>query len=187
MSIKIALAGAGGTGKGTLGVKLAKELNRVFIASHIFDTGKMLNMEDYMDKPDKYLAYQYAIMFGQIYQERALQIAGVDYIAERSVYDYIPYFLEKGLEDMGYIQTILKWGASAYDLIIFLEPEFTPPDKVENSWKEREDKNRLKTSETIKEWLSIGYHGKVIYPSGNTEQRLKYVLSELKKISCDEK
>jgi len=37
-------------------------------------------------------------MLGQIYQNRAYHIANKGYVAERTTLDYIPYFLDRGLD-----------------------------------------------------------------------------------------
>lgn len=164
MSMRIAFAGAGGTGKGTLGKILTDHYHIPFINSFISDIGKMMSMKNYMDVESEQdaLVYQYSILFGQIAQEHAVQQITDVYISERSVYDYIPYYLEKGLSDDKYLDIIHKWGNENYDLIVFLPVCFTPSDKNTNTWRERDDEKRQRTSNIILTALNDNYTGKII-------------------------
>ena len=178
--MNIALAGAGGTGKGTLGKALAYTLKAVFLPSHIKDTGLMLNMmNSYKDEigKEQELVFQHAIMFGQLYQERALQIAGLDYIAERTTLDYIPYYLVRGLSpDAPYVTAAREWAKHNYDFVVYLPVEFEPQDKEENSWKERESAEQERTSSIILEELTA-LNIPTITVTGSVTDRLHQVLS----------
>ena len=177
--MRIGLTGAGGTGKGTLGSLIAKHLDVPFLPSHIKDTGIAMGLNKiYKDVKDmgKQLAFQYAIMFGQIYQERAIQIAGMGYIAERTTLDYIPYFLGRHLDDTHYLHTAREWAKSTYDGIIYLPVEFEAQDTIENAWKERDSREQHRTSDIIKQELfSCGLTSKVLCVSGSVEERFEQV------------
>jgi adenylate kinase family enzyme len=186
--VRIALAGAGGVGKGTLGKKIAEYTWSIFIPSHIKDTGIMMGMSNsYQDKigVDQELAFQHAIMFGQIYQERALQEAKLQYVAERTTLDYIPYYLERGFSpDAAYVQAARKWAVENYDLVVYIPVEFEAQDKEENAWKERDREKQERTSGIIKrelDSLRIPY----VRVTGSVDLRFKQVKHRINTMMAD--
>ena len=178
--MKIGLAGAGGTGKGTLGEKLAKHYDFVFLPSHIEETGRSFGMTSYRDGYDQMKAYafQHAIMYGQIYQERAIEIAKLNMIAERTTLDYIPYFLQRRFPlgtHKKYLDMARNW-AKTYDAIIYLPIDFKAQDAKEKSWKERDPKCQMNTDCIIKieiEKSKVPF----IEVRGTVEERLSQVTS----------
>ena len=183
--MRIGLTGAGGTGKGTLGSLIANYLEVPFIPSHIKDTGIAMGLEkSYKDVNEeaRHLAFQWTIMMGQIYQERALQIAKLDYVAERTTLDYIPYFLGRNLDDPKYLHAAREWAARTYDLIIYLPVEFEAKDVVENAWKERDIVEQMRTAEIIIKELSAMPEIDVLVARGSIEERFELVKSEIDKL-----
>lgn len=183
--MRIGLTGAGGTGKGTLGSLIANYLEVTFIPSHIKDTGIAMGLEkNYKDVNEeaRHLAFQWTIMMGQIYQERALQIAKLDYVAERTTLDYIPYFLGRNLDDPKYLHAAREWAARTYDLIIYLPVEFEAKDIVENAWKERDIVEQMRTAEIIIKELSAMPEIDVLVARGSIEERFELVKSEIDKL-----
>lgn len=174
--VRIGLTGAGGTGKGTLGQALAREIGLTFLPSHIQDTGQAMGMENYKDTHGLAgaLAFQYAIMFGQIYQERALQLAGVGYVAERTTIDYIPYFTQRGIMRKDYVDpyvdTAYKWAQKAYDMIIYCPLDFAPDNAP---WKERDQADRERTDQTIYEFINRLPNVPVLVAHGAPVERMK--------------
>lgn len=183
--MKIGLTGAGGTGKGTLGNLIAKYLDVPFLPSHIKNTGITMGLaKSYKDveQADKHLAFQWTIMMGQIYQERSAQIIGTSYIAERTTLDYIPYFLERKLDDPFYLQTAREWAEKTYDGIIYLPVEFEAQDTVENAWKERDKAAQERTSAIINQELSHLTLGPVLTVHGTVEERFEQTRFWLKQV-----
>jgi hypothetical protein len=183
--MRIGLTGAGGTGKGTLGSLIAKYLGVPFLPSHIKDTGIAMGLTDSYKQEislERQLAFQHAIMFGQLYQERALNIAGLGYVAERTTLDYIPYFLERSLNGLTYLQTAREWAKTNYDGIIFLPVEFEAKDLVENSWKERDRDAQERTGEIIEQEIMNNSINPVLTVHGSVEERFDQVKNWLDKI-----
>jgi len=175
--VRIGLTGAGGTGKGTLGQALARKAGLTFLPSHIQDTGQAMGFESYKDTHGLAgaLAFQYAVMFGQIYQERALQLAGVGYVAERTTIDYIPYFLQRGIMRKDYvdpyIDTAFTWAQKAYDMIIYCPLDFAPDDGA--PWKERDQAARERTDQAIYGFINRLTNVPVLVAHGTPVERLE--------------
>ena len=177
--MRIALAGAGGTGKGTLGKMIAEHLNVPFIPSHIKETGQTMGLIDSYKSNvpwSKQMAFQWAILMGQIYQERSLTMAGQSFVCERSTFDYIPYFLNRDFEDQDYLNTARNWGRSKYDALIFLPYEFESPDTETNTWRERDPEEQQRTSNMIADEILRYYRGKLLTVTGTVEERFKQYL-----------
>ncbi|KAI4453812.1 atp-dependent clp protease proteolytic subunit [Holotrichia oblita] len=168
-TMKIGLTGAGGTGKGTLGALIANYLNIPFIPSHIVPTGLTMGLnKNYKDveQLDKHLAFQWTIMMGQIYQERAIQLTGFGYVAERTTLDYVPYFLDRNLIDPHYLNAARDWAQETYDGIIYLPVEFEAQDTMENAWKERDRNAQKRTSAIIAKELECINPDRVLTVTG---------------------
>lgn len=184
--MRIGLTGAGGTGKGTLGSLVANYLGVPFLPSHIKDTGLAMGMTESYKQDislEKQFAFQHAIMFGQIYQERALQIAGIGYIAERTTLDYIPYFLGRSFNAANYLSTAREWAKNNYDGVIYLPVEFKAKDTVENAWKERDRDAQERTGRIITDELELCGIENVLTVHGSVEERFGQVKEWLKNIS----
>lgn len=184
--MKIALAGAGGTGKGTLGQMLACHYGLTFLPSFIKETGVSMGMiNSYNDVKDEsqHIAFQNTIMHGNIFQQRALELAGLGFVAERTTFDYIPYFLERGLEDQKYLDMARSWGKEAYDLIIYVPIEFEPSshDLSVNSWKERDSSKQSRTDRIILQEISDHCPEKMLIVSGSARERFVQALRHIDK------
>lgn len=179
--MKIALAGAGGVGKGTLGKLIADHYGIPFLPSHIKDTGIAMGLNTgYNDNVSSEIqfAFQNAILFGQIYQERAINIANLGYIAERSTLDYIPYYTNRGFDvtdDDIYLSIARNWAKETYDCIIFVPQEFEAKDLDKNSWKERDKAQQSRTERIIKEEL-VRAGNNTLHVSGTPEERFEQVI-----------
>jgi len=192
--LRIAFAGAGGVGKGTLGEMLTKELDGIFIPSHISETGKMIGLKDsFLDNPSDELriTYQWSIMIGQMYQERAATLSTRQaLIFERSVVDYLGYLLNYKENDIlkerdRYIEIVTEWTKVSYDVIIYMKPDFTPLDSKVNTWKERGE-GRGRTGEIILSYLkfikSSGARFHLLEVGGSIEERFDVIKNFIKSI-----
>ena len=170
--MKIALTGAGGTGKGTLGKALAETLQVPFLPSGIKETGSFFfGMESYKDiSKEKEEVFQYTILANQIGQERAAGLISCSYVAERSTLDYILYYVQRGLTDKNYIDKAIEW-ATNYDLILYTPADdFVPADKGTNSWRQRDLDERIETDRILKSYLQM--FDNVVTITGDPEKRL---------------
>lgn len=182
--MRIALSGAAGSGKGTLGSSLADSLQLPFIPSGIKETGELLfQMQSYTDlanREDEKL-FQYSILANQIGQERAAMICNGGFVAERTVLDYLTYYEQRGLlqDDGRYALTVLKWAAENYDLIIYTPADFEPADKNSNTWRQRESGKRSEIDTLVYKYL-CGFDN-VVEVRGTPAERLNmafdYVMS----------
>lgn len=175
---RIALAGAGGTGKGTIGRQLAAELKLPYLPSHIKDTGEAMGLlNSFWDEGSTgALAFQWAILIGQIYQERALILTGQGYVAERTTLDYLAYFIKKDLDRQApkawvlYRAAAVGWAAETYDTVFHCKPDFTPCDG--DTWRERDPKSRQETDYFIRNYFQY-LKCPVITLDGGPEQRIR--------------
>ena len=146
MKLKIALSGAGGSGKGTLGTLLSETYGLPLLGSPNVSVGLDLEMAHYRDADKtRGLVYQHACLYSLLFQERGCLAAGSGFIGERSSLDYIPYYLDRDLPKMSRYEAIAIEHAAQYDHIFFLPADFTPGDKSSATWKERSETDRRRT------------------------------------------
>ena len=185
--IQLGFTGAGRTGKGTLAKEVAHKLGLTFLPSHIVDTGKMMRFTGYTDQDGfiEVTGFQFAIMFGQIYQERALQLAGLGYVAERTTLDYIPYFVQKTgknyppVMETAYLMPAYQWAKENYTMIIHCPVEFRTEGG--DPWKESDHEAQLTTDAIIQEYLNILRPTvRVLTVVGTPEERFAQVMEALK-------
>jgi nicotinamide riboside kinase len=155
--LRLGFTGAGGTGKGTLAKKVADKLGLTFLPTPLTEIGRRFGMLDFKDHrgQEDAIAYQFAALHAQIYQEKGLRLAGLGYIAERTSLDYIPYYVQKvklKTLDHVYQQTAFRWAEDAYTMIIYCPLEFEPQDG--EAWKERDQADRQKTDTILCSWLN---------------------------------
>lgn len=160
--LKIAFAGAGGTGKSTLAqafrdyyTSLEYKVN--YLPSHISDIGKQMGLSHYNSYHINQCAFQWSVLFAQIAKEQAFVENGYGFVTDRCSLDYIANSIQK-LEEkklsnrsMSYYFQVAREHAKTYDLIVFIPVEFdnTESDKKNNSWKERDNEKRKRTNDII--------------------------------------
>ena len=160
--LKIAFAGAGGTGKSTIAQALrdyyvSRECKINYLPSQISNIGKQMGLNHYNAFHPNQCAFQWSILFAQIEKERALFDNGYGYITDRCSLDYIANAIQKIEEKklngslMSYYFQIAREHAKMYDLIVFIPVEFenTESDKKLNNWKERDNEKRKRTNDII--------------------------------------
>ena len=189
--MNIALCGAGGTGKGTLAENLVIVYDNLFglyipiIRSPAQDIAKTLypESENFSDiVKDKRLMFQYCGLFSQMYMEKNLFYNDMDYICERSIFDYLAYFnigLDDKLEYEKY-KSIIKYHYEEYpyDYLYFLGLDFIPADKEKNKWKERDQQSREERNKILREIIfdnNMAYKSVVIDLTG-IEDKVKYII-----------
>ena len=171
---RIALSGAGGSGKGTLGKLLSDKYGFVFLPSPGESIGKQLGMTSYKDADDMLgHALQHSFLFGIIHQELGASLADHDFISERSSLDCIPYYLRRNLKKISDYEKIAIEHAKSYDHVFFLSIDFDPADKTAATWKERSQTDRDLTDRLLRSIVvsSIAPE-KVTILSGPLENRL---------------
>lgn len=183
--LRVGLTGAGGTGKTSLANALAINTGLVYLPSHIKNTGLALGMENYKDVQglSGALAFQYSILFGQIYQERALQIARKGYVTDRTTIDYVPYFKARGIMRKDYVDPYVKaaieWAQANYDLVIYCPLENwqkgddRPHQYGGDTWRERERAAQEETDQAIYELWNQVARIPLLVVHGNPGNRLR--------------
>lgn len=196
--MNIALCGAGGTGKGTLAQGLVTAYNNVYgthisiINSPVQDVAKMMYpySENFSDiTEENRFMFQYYSILPQMFMERSFWYNDLDYICERSVFDYLAYF------NVGVESDIIKEGYSSYkrkvkghyeeypyDYVCFLGLDFIPADKEENKWKERDHKSREERDKILRKIIfedNMAYKSTVIDLTG-VEDKVKYILDTIR-------
>lgn len=160
--LKIAFAGAGGTGKSTIAQAIrdyyiSSGFKMNYLPSHITEIGKQMGLNHYNAFHPNQCAFQWSILFAQIEKEQALSKNGYGFVTDRCSLDYIANAIQK-IEDkklnsnlMSYYFQIARDHAKTYDLIVFVPVEFenTDADKKLNSWKERDNIKRKRTNDII--------------------------------------
>lgn len=168
--MRIAFCGAGGTGKGTISRALVNRLADSFRPHVLLESPNEMitksiapNSKNYRDLlPLEYVVKQYAILHAQIWQETQ---AGNFFVSERSVIDYAAYFDEMWPKKHGLDISAIHLGQRyqaiikehllehPYDIVFSMIPDFVPADAEENSWKERSEEARKKTSRFLSEYI----------------------------------
>lgn len=191
---KIGLCGAGGTGKGTFGKKLAEVLEKKdsmlllkFCDSPVQRVGRTLfpQAENFTDfSPERRMLYQYAILGAQTEIELNADDEGfVDIcIFERTFFDYLAY--ANGLNEdwrEEYEDAVLNaYYKDPYDIIFYFPADdFTPQDTADASWKERDQESRKKTDKILQDILfkeNLAKHSMVFEITGDLDQRINKVL-----------
>lgn len=191
--LKIAFAGAGGTGKSTLAQALrdcytSTKCKVNYLPSHISDIGKQMGLNHYNSYHVNQCAFQWSVLFAQIAKEQAFAENDYGFVTDRCSLDYIANSIQK-LEEkklsngsMSYYFQIAREHAKFYDLIIFVPVGFenTESDKKINMWKERDNEKRKRTNDIIYGELvksGISY----LNVSGSIDDRLKQVQDYLHK------
>lgn len=191
--VSIALCGAGGVGKGTLGSYLAHELGYYFLPSAIKDIGQRIcpQAREFNEIPlrEKY-AYQYSILTAQMEKEFLLKDLNINFVSERSAIDYLPYFIKAFGEDTAAVDQYKEMIIShvrkmAYDYLIYLPVEFRPTkeDITINAWKERDAQSQAHTDSVIFEQFRNIADSKLsvtLMPSGSIEERIAECCSRIK-------
>lgn len=192
--MNIALCGAGGTGKGTLAENLVTVYDNLYgsyipvIKSPAQDIAKTLypESENFSDiTNDKRLMFQYCGLFSQISMEKNLFYNDMDYICERSIFDYLAYFnigLDNKLEYERYKSIIeYHYEEYPYDYLCFLGLDFIPADKEKNKWKERNQQSREERDKILREIIfdnNMAYKSTVIDLTG-IEDKARYIMCKI--------
>lgn len=193
MNYKIALCGAGGTGKGTLMktfFEMYKPENILPIPSPVKPISNLLDpyAMDFKDftRENKVLM-QYCTLASEMNAERIIDNSGFGFVAERSVIDFLPYFAKLGFKGermrayAGFVARYLR--KNPYDLIVRTKIEFEPDDTKEHSWKERDAEDRKETEHYLNKWF---YEHKMDIPvvvvSGTPEERAQQIMQKLEEL-----
>lgn len=192
--MNIALCGAGGTGKGTLAENLVTVYDNLFgsyipvIKSPAQDIAKTLypESENFSDiVKDKRLMFQYCGLFSQISMEKNLFYNDMDYICERSIFDYLAYFnigLDDKLEYKKYKSIVKRhYEEYPYDYLCFLGLDFIPADKKKNKWKERDQQSREERDKILREIIfdnNMAYKSTVIDLTG-IEDKARHIMCRI--------
>lgn len=193
MNYKIALCGAGGTGKGTLMktfFEMYKPENILPIPSPVKPISNLLDpyAMDFKDftRENKVLM-QYCTLASEMNAERIIDNSGFGFVAERSVIDFLPYFAKLGFKGermrayAGFVARYLR--KNPYDLIVRTKIEFEPDDTKEHSWKERDAEDRKETEHYLNKWF---YEHKMDIPvvvvSGAPEERAQQIMQKLEEL-----
>jgi len=186
---KIGLCGAGGTGKGTFGKKLAEVLEEKgnvllakLYASPVQRVGRTLfpqakNFADF--SPEEGILYQYAILGAQTELELNADEEGVADVCifERTFFDYLAY--TRGLNEAWqeeYEDTVLNaYYKDPYDIIFYFPADdFVPQDTADAAWKERDQESRKKTDRILQDILfkeDLAEHSMIFKLAGSLDQR----------------
>lgn len=167
-TIRIALCGAGGTGKGTLVKEFSKQVNEAlcsmdiifsqneYIAKIMFPGLKKFSEVEEQDKK----AYQYAILSAQIAQEKIFSSMHDDFtrfISERSVIDYIPYAIKNDTKKewyLNYQKLIFEYlKTKPYDHLVYVPLEFSCGKKPGEEFKERDIESQKDTDARIRDTI----------------------------------
>jgi adenylate kinase family enzyme len=167
--LKIALCGAGGSGKGTLAREISRKFGFQLLPSPNQDVGLLLQPEksNYKDiqtqsTEEERNLYQHCILFPQIINElNASRHTALGYVSERSVFDYLAYDYKYARENGNteafdnYEQLVLRaYHQNPYDVIFFLSSnDFEPQDKEAGKWKERDPEDRKWTNNWLYYYL----------------------------------
>jgi hypothetical protein len=175
--MRIALSGAGGTGKGTLAKLIAAKYDLAYLESPGEPIGRSLGMENYKDSDQMtQMALQHGYLFGIIWQEKGCIAAGKGYVSERTPLDCIPYYQDKELPHASRYGLIAMEHAKVYDHVFYLPAEYTAKDIAQATWKERGELARQKTDRLM--WATVQ---STILPekrtilSGTVQQRMEQV------------
>ena len=191
---KIGLCGAGGTGKGTFGKKLAEVLEKKddvllskLYTSPVQRVGRALfpqakNFADFSPK-DRAL-YQYAILGAQTEIELNADDEGfVDIcIFERSLFDYLAYAndLDEAWQEEYEDAVLNAYYKDPYDIIFYFPADdFVPQDTADAAWKERDQESRKKTDQILQDILfkeKLAEHSMVFEITGDLDQRINKAL-----------
>lgn len=191
---KIGLCGAGGTGKGTFGKKLAEVLeekgNILFsklYTSPVQRVGRALfpqakNFADF--SPEDHILYQYAILGAQMELELNASEEGVADVCifERTFFDYLSYaddFDEEWQEK--YEDAVLNaYYKDPYDIIFYFPAnDFVPQDTADASWKERDQESRKETDRILQDIIfkdNLADCSMVFEITGSLDQRINKAL-----------
>ena len=191
---KIGLCGAGGTGKGTFGKKLAEVLEKKddvllskLYASPVQRVGRALfpqakNFADF--SPERRMLYQYAILGAQTEIELNADDEGFADICifERTFFDYLAY--ANGLNEdwqEEYEDAVLNaYYKDPYDIIFYFPADdFAPQDTADAAWKERDQESREKTDRILRDILfkeNLAEHSMVFEITGDLDQRINKAL-----------
>lgn len=193
-TLKIALCGAGGTGKGTLAKRFAREVSNKcqlhllesqneHIAKIMFPGLSKYNQV--MNKDKK--AYQYAILSAQISQEKE----DISFISERSVLDYIPYAYNNDSNHdwcLDYEKMIYMYlNEHPYDYLVYVPLEFSCGEHSGSGFKERDFKSQQKTDEAIKDIInsdairriSLNTRMQIMTVSGSPQRRVEQMMARI--------
>ena len=186
--MKIGLCGAGGTGKGTVVRSLVSKMRITPIYSSVEYLGKLIkpDSKSFSDFSDEERAlFQYSIVSAEIQNERFLADNNKDYIAERSLFDYLAYW---GVNNsIGGYENFEKYVLGAYkknpyDYLFFIPIEFEAKDTDVSSWKERDQKSRKEREDILLELifkLHVVRDSTIVILKGSVEDRVNKILSTI--------
>lgn len=206
--LRIGLTGPGGTGKGTLSVDLHQALEdnsvqTVVIPSYIQDISikiapESLNYND-MTIYQKF-AQQYSTVMAQYNAELMLRnMPGFKgFISERSILDYIPYFLQAAarynndsvfsIEECeryaSIIMNTIREGEYTHLIVLPFEFENTKEDLAIHAWKERDGYKKKVTESCLNKMLKALQSTpeqcpEIIRVTGSPKERVQQCLEAL--------
>jgi len=193
--VKIGLSGAGGTGKGTI----ARQIQEIYpefemIESPVEHIGKLImpQSQSFRDIDNRTRRdFQYSCVTAQIQNEWFLKNRGISYISERSLFDYLAYYLRDSGEIMGYRvyekYVLRAHESNPYDIIFYCCNDFKPHGSSSSegdSWKERDEQSRKRRDDFLRRkfFEEKIFNGRIIELSGTPEERLKTVSAVLSEI-----
>lgn len=186
--MKIAFAGAGGTGKGTLANIISLDYKIPVIPSPVQDVGRIIfpDAKNYVDiltydTIDRWI-FQYSAVMSQIFLEKRLTLFYLACVSERSLFDYLAYATPAGEESLHeyenrylkYEEMILRaYKENPYDIIFYIPyDDFKPDDKETATWKERNEESRKATDSIIRKVLNcFADDSEVVTLRGNIKER----------------
>nr|DAK26653.1 MAG TPA: AAA domain protein [Caudoviricetes sp.] len=194
--MKIAFAGAGGTGKGTLVNIISTDYEIPVIRSPVQDVGKMIfpDAKNYIDILNydavNRWAFQYSIVMSQIFLEKRLALTDLAYVSERSLFDYLAYASPASEESLHkhenrylkYEEMILRaYKENPYDIIFYIPyDDFKPDDKETAAWKERDEESRKATDVIIRKALNcFADDSEVVTLRGSIKEREEKICREI--------
>lgn len=167
--MSIAFCGAGGTGKGALMEEVMKYVLSLHPLPSRFQTiaRKICpGAKSYQDMSiEDHILVQYSTVTAQMAQEQLCYQKGWDFLAERSVLDFLPYMYGALRKAYGtdtarisliydrYQNYVLDYLRNhPYPILVYFPVEFIPKD--DNPWKERNPENQKKTDQFLQHILS---------------------------------
>lgn len=186
LSPRIAVTGSHGTGKttlvrsvaGALGLPVVREASRV-VASNLGLTDLLAQLDDV----DALMRFQWACLD---YQSRAEEDhAGTGFVTDRGWADHLAYPLalggiaRKASDDDGFVETVIRRGRVAYDLVV-VTPITGPPTR--DGFRSTLTDYQWAADRAIRAVLPDVHSGtRILHVQGTLRDRLRQVLKEVYK------